>query len=388
MAWENLKETRVNADNTQVDGVFQHFSLYGPAYIKNEKVEQSPEEMIEPIPCSDPHPSQSVIPDQPPRPLDSKRGWSCSDCGVHVLQESISNPLLIVQLPFETCSDGPDKCCGSECCGSRHDHGPLPDDPAWFGCCICCTNRALSPRWCKSCTAKWQMMLQFEYSAAAVLATNPTRTLIQDLISAEYRTRQLVGKALEYRLDRLLLSVLLQSSQGMEELVKEIRIPGRFRCQCTDALGTDAVLKDGLLNLCIRARDKHQDTLPVHEANEVRDSPARSFRRDVPAPFHLRCLAPASHALGTYTSYYAQLDGIITAIDLSGNTRLEKLAVHDLTAIKSLTSLTARYSVCLLYGYKSRNTDRRGAWIVAAARASTARRKRLLNWGGQLRWPT
>jgi hypothetical protein len=185
-------------------------------------------------------------------------------------------------------------------------------------------------------------MLQFEHSAAAVLATNPTRTLIQDLISAEYRTRQLVGQALEYRLDRLLVSVLLQSSRGMEELVKEIRIPGRFRCECTDALGTDAVLKDGLLNLCIRARDKHQDTLPVHEANEARDSPARSFRRDVPAPFHLRCLAPAPHAVAAYTSYYAQLDGIITAIDLSGNTRLEKLAVHDLTAIKSLTSLTAR----------------------------------------------
>ena len=369
MAWENLAETRVNADNTQVDGIFQHFSLYGPAYIKNDKVEKSPEEMIEPIPCSDPPPSQSVIPDQPPCPLDSKTGWSCCDCKVKVGRDK----------------DGNDKCCGSECCGSRHDHGPLPDDPAWFGCCICCTDRALSPRWCKSCTAKWQRMLQFEHSAAAVLATNPTRTLIQDLISAEYRTRQLVGQALEYRLDRVLVSVLLQSSQGMQELVKEIRIPGRFRCECTDALGTNAVLKDGLLNLCIRARDKHQDTLPVHQA---RDSPARSFRRDVPAPFHLRCLAAAPHALGTYTSYYAQLDGIITAIDLSGNTRLEQIAVHDLTAIKSLTALTARYSICLLYGYKSTNTDTGGASIVAAARASTARRKRSRNWGGQLRWPT
>jgi hypothetical protein len=147
-------------------------------------------------------------------------------------------------------------------------------------------------------------------------------------------------------------------------------------------------LKDGVLNLSIRARDKHQDTLLVHQANEARDSPARSFRRDVAAPFHLRCLAAAPQALGTCTSYYAQLDGIITAIDLEGNMRLEKLAVHDLTAIKSLTSLTARYSICLLYGYKSTNTDRRGAWIVAAARASTARRKRSLNWGGQLRWPT
>jgi hypothetical protein len=147
----------------------------------------------------------------------------------------------------------------------------------------------------------------------------------------------------------------------MEELVKQIRLPGRFRCECRDALGRDAVLKDGLLNLSIRARDKHQGTLLVHQANEARDSPARSFRRDVAAPFHLRCLAAAPQALGTYTSYYAQLDGIITAIDLAGNMRLEKLAVHDLTAIKSLTSLTARYSICLLYGYKRTNTDADGA---------------------------
>jgi hypothetical protein len=52
MAWEGLVETQVNADNTQVNGVLEHFSLYGPAYVKEKTVKNPPVEppVLQPYP--------------------------------------------------------------------------------------------------------------------------------------------------------------------------------------------------------------------------------------------------------------------------------------------------------------------------------------------------
>jgi len=52
MAWEGLVETQVNADNTQVNGVLEHFSLYGPAYVKGNWVKKPPVEppVLQPYP--------------------------------------------------------------------------------------------------------------------------------------------------------------------------------------------------------------------------------------------------------------------------------------------------------------------------------------------------
>ena len=91
--------------------------------------------------------------------------WVCGDCAVQVEQDATSNPLLLVKVPEKTRTDGTEKCGGS-----RHDHGPLPGDSAWYGCCVCCTNRGLKPRWCRHCRAKWQALVLFEKAAAAACA--------------------------------------------------------------------------------------------------------------------------------------------------------------------------------------------------------------------------
>jgi hypothetical protein len=260
-------------------------------------------------------------------------GWACADCGVQVRREAAAcNPLLLPQareallaeslLP-NTHTIGPDQCCAS-----RHDHGPLQDAAAWFGCCLCCVNRGLDPRWCKFCTAKWQRLRAFEHFCSAesdaVGRESDGKARVRRMVDSAGATRKLVGRALRYRVDLVCCSLLLESPEGVEALVDQIA-SGGFRNECTDAKGTARVVgSDGRLDVSDRDSRAEQSRCP-----RSADTCA-GFRRSMPA--HLRVRSIASGPFG-------KLEGTLTALDVSGNARLERLPLASLVTLGSLTAL-------------------------------------------------
>jgi hypothetical protein len=102
-------------------------------------------------------------------------------------------------------------------------------------------------------------------------------------------------QALQYRLDFVLVSILLQSSEGIKALVKQLLIIGRLCAECTDSHGTVSVWSlDGRLNLSMspRATHRHKETQEEHACPiALSGEPALGFRRHIPVSFHMRIVA-------------------------------------------------------------------------------------------------
>jgi len=250
-------------------------------------------------------------------------GWACADCGVQVRSAVQANPLLLPQARAALEAEArPTYAHGGsdQCTASRHDHGPLPDAKAWFGCCICCVNRGLAPAWCEYCAAKWRQLRAFEKGCSADFGDDGGAGA-QRLVDSAGATRKLVGKALRYRLDLVCASLLLQSPEGVEALVQEVA-RGGFRAECTDAHGTASVLgSDGTLDLSVRA-----GSLQCPRSEQA----CAGFRRSIPAHLLVRCIAAGP---------FEKLDGILKAVNVSGNARLERLPLTSLAGVGSLTAL-------------------------------------------------
>lgn len=262
--------------------------------------------------------------------------WTCCDCGAQVAKDVGSNSLLLRQVDQSTSS-----CVGhhgsiDRCGGSRCDHnGPSTDGSTWFACCICCWNRGHFVTVCNHCDAKWESLRKFEQAAEAMQETNNGSCSTLDLIHNAFAARRQVGKALQHRLDLVMVSVLLQTEDGIKALVQEI-LEGRFHSKCSDALGTTTILSStGLLDLSFplvpggnRANTNHVDARA--SSNSLVDA-GPLFRRKIPLHLHLRSIAASSHL--------KDLDGVITALDVSGNVRLEFLPIEQLASIRSLVSI-------------------------------------------------
>jgi hypothetical protein len=253
----------------------------------------------------------------------------CEKTGVQVCRETAtSNPLLLPQareallaesLLSNTHTIGPDQCCAS-----RHDHGPLQDAAVWFGCCLWCVNRGLDPRWCEFYTAKWQRLRAFEQSCSTESFPADGKARARRMVDSAGATRKLVGQALRYRVDLVCCRLLLESPEVVEALVEQIASRG-FRRECTDAKGTARVVgSDGKLDLS--DRDSRAEQSRCQRSADA----CAGFRRSMPA--HLRVRSIASGPFG-------KLEGTLTALDVSGNARLERLPLTSLVALGSPTAL-------------------------------------------------
>ena len=149
------------------------------------------------------------------------------------------------------------------------------------------------------------------------------------LVQSVESTRVLIGPALQYRLNRIFVSLLVRFPSGIKHLVEKL-LAGRLGEECTDAQGTARVFskEDGKLD--IACKDKYSGT-DMEIALAHKTAPAcTGFRRCTPASFRVRCFAESPD--------FAVLEGLLCLLDVSANTQLENLPLSILS-IKSLTSL-------------------------------------------------
>ena len=187
-------------------------------------------------------------------------------------------------------------------------------------CCICYTNKYgnLQSAWCGHCVARWGHQEELE---TALLQEEPDVTGMNSpsrfddpraLLEKINTIRELVGAALQQRCNLLTASRLLQTSDGVQLFV------GRFK----------EIFKDDKLDLSI------------YSNSDEGKKPGKNLRASLPNPFCLQLLNLVHTPF--FRSALAQLNGILTALDLSGHPYLERLPVEELLAIKSLTILECR----------------------------------------------
>ena len=138
----------------------------------------------------------------------------------------------------------------------------------------------------------------------------------------------MIGQALQYRLDLIVVNLLLESSQGVKAL-KGLVANRELRNVCTD--GTTEIGLWGVpgtldLSICDTAR-------LAALSEEKQKKPVKGSKSTISNPLRMRMLASAA---GVTTLV---LDGVLVSLNLSGNTSLSALPVDELAAVSSLRSI-------------------------------------------------
>ena len=206
------------------------------------------------------------------------------------------------------------QCCG----GLKVENGSY--------CCICAadqlhssmieTDKADRP-FCRHCRSRWKRLQQLEAGLIGGIQAN-----VDEFLDSVAATRALIGESLQHRLDLALVHCLLQSAEGIKALVATIQ-EGGLNFEYNLRLGS-VLSCDGELDLRIVSRG------PDSALQECLDRPIHGSRGSIPRALCLRAIAPG----------LAQLDGFLTALDVSGQVCLEHLPVGELASIRSLKSVT------------------------------------------------
>jgi len=139
------------------------------------------------------------------------------------------------------------------------------------------------------------------------------------------RLRSQVGASLQHGFDLLASRVLLEKQDGIDIFVALLMDEGTWLATLRDGNGTASAFDDdGRLTLNIslaRSAAGLEGALPPK---------AGKGSRYVPNWFAMRRIAPG----------LSQLDGLLTALDVSGHPHLRTVPVNELCAIKSLASFS------------------------------------------------
>ncbi len=200
-------------------------------------------------------------------------------------------------------------------------------------CCVCALDLGFKGSMCDGCNQSWNHLkaLENKFSDENKVSTGaPGPLFFQEIIS----TRELVGRSLQYRLDLIVVNILLQTSDGVDMLVRLICEQGvRLQAECTRSRfntkqivieNCDVDLSVSDLELEAAHREK-KEGLPVQFSRSV-----------IPACLRMRSVAKAAGLVALVPN------GKLRALIVSHNRNLKQLPVDELLEIESLTSIECR----------------------------------------------
>lgn len=179
---------------------------------------------------------------------------------------------------------------------------------------------SLSLYWRRLCP---DILAEFESAAKVQRANDPVAFL-----SHVKSVRAMIGQALQYRLDLIVVNLLLESSVGVKAL--EGLVANReLRSVCKDGTTEDSLwAASGALDLsvCDEAR------LAALSGSE-KGRPVKGSKSTISDPLRMQNIASAAGLTALV------LDGILVSLNLSGNASLSALPVEELALIPSLRSI-------------------------------------------------
>jgi GTPase SAR1 family protein len=197
-------------------------------------------------------------------------------------------------------------------------------------CCVCALDLGYIGSMCDGCNQSWKHLKALENK---VSAGAPGPLFSQEIIS----TRALVGRSLQYRLDLIVVNILLQTSDGVDMLCANV-LPGLMRqtlqaeCKRGARSNTKQIVSENCdVDLSVSdlereaARREKKEGLPVKFSRSV-----------IPACLRMRSVAKAAGLVALVPN------GKLRTLIVSHNTNLNRLPVDELLEIESLTSIECR----------------------------------------------
>jgi GTPase SAR1 family protein len=188
---------------------------------------------------------------------------------------------------------------------------------------------------CDGCNHSWNHLKALENKVSdenKVSAGAPGPVFFHDFFQEITSTRALVGMSLQYRLDLIVVNILLQTSDGVDMLV---RLPGlRLQAECKRGARFNTkqiVSKNCDIDLSVSdlerkaARSEKKEGLPVQCSRSV-----------IPACLRMRSVAKAAGLVALVPN------GKLRTLIVTHNTNLIRLPVDELMEIESLTSIECR----------------------------------------------
>jgi GTPase SAR1 family protein len=230
--------------------------------------------------------------------------WYCGDCGITRNPES-DDPAV---------------------CSWRYDAAShVESSSVEYRCCICLAHQGKT-HLCTACKTRWTILKKFEADAEVLRGSDPA-TFLRKV--TELRAK--AGQALQYRIDLIVVNLLLETTHGAERLVE---LTGKHR-------GLRSVCKDGSRSLTVWSTDGNLDLSVSHAARlaayreNAMGRPVKGSRSTISAELRAQSLV----AQGLLALV---LDGVLRSLDVSGNTDLKTLPVYELSGIASLRSIDCR----------------------------------------------
>jgi GTPase SAR1 family protein len=204
-------------------------------------------------------------------------------------------------------------------------------------CCLCAVDLGYKGSMCDGCKQCWNHLKALESKVSdenEVSAGAPGPVFFHDFFQEITSTRALVGRSLQYRLDLIVVNILLQTSDGVDLLVRLICEQGvRLQAECKRSrFNTKQIVSENCdIDLSVSdlereaARREKKEGLPVKFSRSV-----------IPACLRMRSVAKAAGLVALVPN------GKLRALIVSHNTNLNRLPVDELLEIKSLTSIECR----------------------------------------------
>lgn len=170
-----------------------------------------------------------------------------------------------------------------------------------YRCCICLAHRGGAAKLCQACLGRWTSLRELERILAGVRARDPARFI--QLVDAR---RMSVGDSLHYRLDLLCVNLLMESDLGVSALV-ELTVRRQLRSVC----------KNGNVSFSLWSTSGKVDLSVTRDArmaaNSEGERPAPGSRSTIPTELRMKKVVAAVGLTALV------LDGLITALDVTGN---------------------------------------------------------------------
>jgi GTPase SAR1 family protein len=207
-------------------------------------------------------------------------------------------------------------------------------------CCVCALDLGYKGSMCDGCNQSWNHLKDLENKVSdenKVSAGAPGPVFFHDFSQEITSTRALVGMSLQYRIDLIVVNILLQTSEGVGMLCANV-LPGlmrpRLQAECKRGVrfNTKQIVSENCdIDLSVSdlereaARREKKEGLPVQFSRSV-----------IPACLRMRSVAKAAGLVALVPN------GKLRTLIVSHNTNLKQLPVDELMQIESLTSIECR----------------------------------------------
>ncbi len=191
-------------------------------------------------------------------------------------------------------------------------------------CCVCALDLGHKRSMCEGCNQSWTHLKALENKVFAV-------TMGSELLQEFTSTRALVGMSLQYRLDLIVVNKLLQTSEGVDTLVRLMHnegLQGEVQLECHSI---KIVNEDGNLDLSVSE--------PAREAarrEKEKGLPVKLSRSVIPAHLRMRSVSKAEGLAALVPN------GKLKTLNVSHNKNLKLLPVEELMEMECLTSIECR----------------------------------------------